>query len=293
MILCRNGHENVDGATYCVVCKVYIDSTVEPPPPPPPPPVLPTVLALMPELVGAKPGGEAACEVRVSNPGAAGEFAVEVLGPASTLAAVEPRILSLPEGGSASVRVTFTLPPASPAGALPFELRVVSSGDPGVGSAVAGTLEVAAPEAQPALAAELQPPTCEGRMSARAIVALRNPSSTPARARLGARDPEGFLAFDIDPDELTVEPNGAASAELHVRARRRRLVRGARHRPFEVLVVPAGGAPVSVTGAFLQKRYLPLVLVPVAGVMALVVGLAALLVLLIIVLILWGLLIGF
>ena len=39
-VLCKNGHPNPEGATYCSVCHVYIDAAAapEPPPPPPPPP---------------------------------------------------------------------------------------------------------------------------------------------------------------------------------------------------------------------------------------------------------------
>ena len=29
MIRCKNGHLNPDGATYCSVCKVYIDSSAQ------------------------------------------------------------------------------------------------------------------------------------------------------------------------------------------------------------------------------------------------------------------------
>ena len=149
-------------------------------------------------------------------------------------------------------------------------------------------LEIAAPPAAASLLVELQPPYARAKVSATCLVKLTNPAGAPVRVRLSASDPEGFLTFDLEPPDLTVEPSATASSELRVRVRRRRYVLGDRSRPFEVLAVPEAGAAVGVGGTFVQRRYLPLLLIPVAGFLGIVVTIAALLVLLLLVAIVWS-----
>jgi hypothetical protein len=137
MILCKNGHPNPEGSTYCSVCKVYIDASaphvesapqptpVAPPPPPPPAPASPEV-SLSETSLAAAPGGEASCEVRVHNPGAlADEYTVEVMGQAAAWAVVEPWHLSIGPGGAATAWAKFRPDPGATAGtAVPFEVNV-------------------------------------------------------------------------------------------------------------------------------------------------------------------------
>jgi hypothetical protein len=293
MILCRNGHENQDGATYCVVCKIYIDSTIEPPPPPIPPepprqlpPTIPLV-RLTPDLLTVIPGGEGVSDLRIENVGTADEYSIEVEGPMASWASVVPAQLAAAAGASGAVRVIFRLPSAAATGTMPFEVTVVSRRDPDVRASAPGMLEISVPESPPPLSAGLEPTISRGRVSARCLVSVRNPASAPVHVKLSVSEAEGFLAFDIDPSEMRVDPGGTATADLRVRARRRLLVRGERPRLYQVLIVPEGGTAVSIDGTFVQKRYLPLVLVPVAGFMLITVTIATLIVLLIIVLVVY------
>jgi hypothetical protein len=293
MILCPNGHENQDGATYCVVCKIYIDSTVVAPPPPPPPAPppdetpAPPAVELTPELLTVAPGGEGVCDLRVETSGAADDYSVAVGGPLATWASVVPAEVSAVAGVPGVARVLVRVPAAAAPGTMPFEVTAVSQRDPALRASATGMLEVKAPEAPPPLVATLEPAVAEGRVSARGVVSVSNPASAPVQVRLSATESEGFLAFDIDPSELRIDPGGTASAEVRIRARRRSFVRGERSRRYQLLVVPEGRSTVGIDGTFVQRRYLPLVLVPVAGLLLVVVAVAALIVLAIIIAILY------
>lgn len=142
MILCKNGHPNPEGSTYCRVCRVYIDADarrVEPEPAPPPaepqaPPSPPQseaaspIVSLSEMSLNAPPGGEASCEVRLQNPGAvADEYTVEVVGEASEWALVDPWHLSLAPGAVATAWATFRPDAAAaPGKAVPFQVTVTS-----------------------------------------------------------------------------------------------------------------------------------------------------------------------
>ena len=260
MILCKNGHPNPDGTTYCRVCKQYIDSTVQaaeptpqpepvPPPPPPPPPEpepgRPTV-SLSESSLTSEPGGTASCQVDVENPGETpGDYTVAVDGRAAQWASLEPTTLSLAPGGRGSATLTFQLGTDAPAGAAPFEVEVASKDAAVPPTLVPGMLEVTAPT--PALSGQLQPAVSKGHDAADLVLFLQNPTRTPLTASLSARDPAGVLAFDIEPETVIVPPGTGGSASLHLQAHKRSFVRG-RKLPFEVLVAPEGGTTTKVEG---------------------------------------------
>jgi hypothetical protein len=295
MILCRNGHENPDGATYCAVCRVYIDASAAPvvPPtpvvPPPPVPVRPLV-TLADAVVAVGAGDSATTDVLVqSTSDAVAEYVLEVEGHAAGWARIEPWTISLQPRATLTARLTLS-PPPDVTGAYAFEVKVSSKLELGSFAVASGVLEVA-PETPPqAFRAELQPPASEGRTSGQHVIALQNATDRQLAATFSASDPDGFLAFDIDPPSVSVPPASIATARLRVRARKRSFLRGARQRPFQVLVVPEGAAPSAVGGVFVQRRYVPLLLVPVAGVMALFVLLATVIVVVIVIAVIWYLL---
>lgn len=168
MILCKNGHPNPDGATYCQVCKVYIDAAIapvvpepepappEPPPQPPPaPPAPPAPAAARPNVflsqsvVTVAPGGAVTCEIRIENPGETPDaYRVELAGPAAALASLAPERLELEPGAGGAADVTFWSDAAASAGNLPFEVRVHSAALPGQPVSARGVLEIAS-SAQP------------------------------------------------------------------------------------------------------------------------------------------------
>src|SRR4029453_16609940 len=154
MVLCRNGHENPDGATYCSVCKVYIDASAppapEPPPPepePPPAPARPPEPEPPPPLPAPPPrqaeapmvtlsqaelsviaGDRVPAAIEIANPGEVDdEYVVEVHGEAAQWTSVEPAQLALAAGAAATVQLWFQpVASASPGAVVPFEVSVRS-----------------------------------------------------------------------------------------------------------------------------------------------------------------------
>ena len=300
MILCKNGHENPDGSTYCRVCRAYIDTTVKPvepepvvpsPDPQPKPPPAQPLVALSQTSPTVTAGGSASLELRVQNPGAAAEeYILEVGGTVGTWSTVEPFSLSLAPGASGASLVTFRPDSSTPAGAMPFEITVSSQSPGGARVSVQGVLGIAAISAAPALAGALSPSEARGRTSAEHTLTLANHTDMPVTATLSAGDPEGFLAFDVDPTTVTVGPAGEIAARVRVRARKRSFLRRERRRHFQLLVVPEATSSFAVEGVFVQQRYVPLLLMPLAGVMLLVVVFASLVVLALLALVLYALL---
>jgi hypothetical protein len=303
MILCKNGHPNEDGATYCVVCKVYIDATAqavapapEPPAPEPPAPELPApappapepsapvppLLSLSATALSVQAGGEVSCELRIQNPGQTGDaYVLEPAGQAASWASVQPSMLSIAPGTAGTARLTFRPDASAPTGALPFEVRVRATQLPAQPVSAQGVLEIASPAPQDALSAGLSPQVSRGRTSADHTLSLANSLGVPVSATVSASDPDGFLAFDVEPPTLSLPPGAVSSVNVGLRARKRMFFRKEKPHPFQVLVVPEGGSPVSLGGTFVQERYVPLILMPVAGLFLVILAIAGLLVLLV------------
>jgi Domain of unknown function (DUF4234) len=167
MILCKNGHANPDGTTYCSVCKIYIDAATappaRPPPPPPEPPPAAPVLTLSQATLSVTAGSEVQGEVQIENPGGVGDdYVVEVGGEARPWASVEPWTVSVPAGETGAARVIFRPVDTSPGGSVPFEVKVTAKTLPAAPVVVAGRVEVAPrpapPQPQPLPPPPLPPP---------------------------------------------------------------------------------------------------------------------------------------
>jgi hypothetical protein len=113
MILCRNGHPNEDGATYCAVCKVYIDSTAQavvtaPEPPTPQTSESPLSAELIPQVSAGRVNGEHVLTLR--NTGA--QTAISEPAVAETDGDVnvvlDPSTIAIERGETASARVRVT-----------------------------------------------------------------------------------------------------------------------------------------------------------------------------------------
>ena len=95
--------------------------------------------------LAVEPGAQAQTEIRVRNDGAVvDQFTIDVVGDAGGWTTVEPATMSLFPGAEETARITFRPPRASttPAGTMPFGIRVRSKED-AAGSAVEeGALEI-------------------------------------------------------------------------------------------------------------------------------------------------------
>jgi hypothetical protein len=83
-------------------------------------------------------------------------------------------------------------------------------------------------------------------------IEVHNTGNSPVTAQVSASDPDELLAFDIDPESLTVAPGSTGVARMKVASRKAHRGRSTRRMPFNVVVEP-GGPPVQVDGAFEQK----------------------------------------
>ena len=168
MILCKNGHTNPDGATYCSVCQTYISSTenlAETPPAPPQPPLVPPpepkaaqpVLSLSHVSLTVVLGERVTCDVRLHNPGTVrDEYTVEVSGEAADWAVVDPWLVALEPGATGTAVLTFMPSPSTtPRDSVPFEVRAASRQLVDQPASVQGVLEITAPVAP---LPELPPP---------------------------------------------------------------------------------------------------------------------------------------
>jgi hypothetical protein len=263
MILCKNGHPNPDGSTYCRVCNVYIDSTVpateptpepetKPTPTPVPHPVRPLV-TLSQSSLSSQPGGSVTCDIAVENPGETqGDYTVAVDGRAAPWASVDPAALSLGPGARASAKLTFHIGADAAAGPVPFEVKVAAKDVADPPTPVPGIIEITLPA--PTLSAQVRPERSGGNVSADLVLSLQNPTGKPVTAAVSGLDPAGMLAFEFQPQVVTVPPGGGSSASLHLQAHKRLFLRGRRELRFEVLVVPEGGSTTKVEATFVQDR---------------------------------------
>ena len=156
MILCKNGHTNPDGATYCAVCHTYISSTESPaetPSGPPEPQSAPTAaqpaVALSHASLAVVLGERVTCDVLLQNPGGVpDEYTIEVTGEPAAWALVDPWHVSLDPGATETAVLTFMPSPSTtPRDSVPFEVKVASRQLVDQPASVQGTLEITAPVA--------------------------------------------------------------------------------------------------------------------------------------------------
>ena len=200
--------------------------------------------------VDVEAGSEAVLTVRVRNSGSVvDQFSFEVAGDAAPWATFEPPVLSLFPAAEGTTEVRFKPPrsPSTPAGAVPFAIRVISQEDPAGGVAEEGVLRVA-PFTD--LFAELVPRTGSGRRSGRFQLALDNRGNTHIRARVEATDPDDQLTFVATPSTLVAAPGTAAFSRVEAKPRNTFLRGPSVTRPFQVVVMPEDEAEL---GALLDR----------------------------------------
>lgn len=207
--------------------------------------------------VAVDPGGEASLDIRVRNTGSVvDEFSFDVVGDATAWTTIEPPTLSLFPGAEGAARVVFRPPRASttPAGPVPFGVRVRSHEDP-TGSAVEeGVVDVGSFQDP---FAELVPRTSRGSRGANHDLAVDNRGNTRLSAEIEAADADRLLRFDVNPPAVVVEPGAASFAKIRVSPSARFWRGQPKTRPFQLYVRPEGGIPIQLDGTLLQESVLP------------------------------------
>ena len=215
------------------------------------------IIKLPGDVLQVVPGSVATVAVTVRNTGTVvDQFALEVLGEASSWATVEPSTLSLFPDAEGKAVVRFAPPrlPTVAAGSVVFGVRAASREDP-TGSAVEeGAMVVGA---FASTFAELLPRTSTGSRSATHNVAIDNRGNAPVNATVSGTDPDGLLNISARPPGLVVEPGTAAFTRVNI-APRKTFWRGQpKSRPFKLQIESPDGAPIVLDGSLVQQAVLP------------------------------------
>lgn len=214
-------------------------------------------MVLSSDTIAVDPGGVVTCEVSVRNTGnVVDEFSMTVLGDAEGWASIEPPLLSLFPGAEEKAQVRFRPPRSAdtPAGEVPFGVRVRSREDPQGSVVEEGTLEVGSFSD---VFAELVPRASRGRRSSTHTLALDNRGNAPVNATLKAKDPNDLLIFAFEDPSVIAEPNTAAFAKVKVKPRKGFLRGPARNHSFQVFVESNGAGPSSAEASMLQEPLMP------------------------------------
>ena len=210
-------------------------------------------VVLSPESVTVTPGSTASATVRIRNEGSVVDvFAVDVVGPTSGWATVEPPSVNLFPGAQGTAEVRF-MPPRSTAvtaGSKPFGVRVRSQEDPGFSVVEEGVVDV---EPFSELGATLVPQTVETSGSAKSRVRLVNAGNAPTGLSLRVEDPDEALTATVSPASMQLVPGQEATSQVSLRPKERFLRGPTRSRPYTVVVDSGAPEPLRANGTLVQK----------------------------------------
>lgn len=204
-----------------------------------------------------EPGGEVTAEISVLNTGTiVDQFEIDVIGAPAAWAYVEPSVMSLFPNTQQVATIRFR-PPLShdvPPGPTPFAVRVVPSNAPDHCVTEEGML-VLAPFKD--VAVEMIPTSVEGRIRARAHLAVDSRGNFPFSVLIQATDPAAALVIRARPPVLDLRPNQASFSQIILVPRRRHIRGGVKQHRFKVLVDDAGTTIASIDGTMVQPPLLP------------------------------------
>jgi len=247
MIVCTKcGTENPDGTQFCRKCGGYLDwsgvkvavqagSAV-------------TARLKTPEVT-VDPGGQAACDVEISNDGRlVDEYRLQVSGADPSWCSVEPPSLRLMPRTSGLARVLFRPPRASSpaAGTGPFLVIATSSADPAVRAQAPGSLTIS-PFAD--VSATITPQNSQSLGVADHAVSVENRGNATIRVSVSAQDPDNRLTIEPSPADMMVDGGVVVGSHLSVRTTNPKEPRTGQRIGFQVSVRPAVGAPIKLDAA--------------------------------------------
>ena len=221
---------------------------------------MPATIELASSSLSVGPGSSVGTTIRIRNTGRiVDEFALAPVGEFAAWMTVAPASLPLFPDASGEVRVTFQPPRASTpgAGSYPFAVRVRSREDAAFSYVAEGRVQV-----QPLLevSARMTPRTSSGGRLSRTgshRVEIDNAGNVPATVDLSGGDPDERLSVQPEQPRVVVPPGGSTVVRVQVKARKGMLQGSAMTIPFQVVVAPAGAAPVILDGSLNQRALLP------------------------------------
>ncbi len=174
--------------------------------------------------IDAHPGEESEVGVLVYNTGIDDEaYDLEVIGSVSPWAFLDPSVVRLAPGDSRTVRLVLRPPRTgdTPAGPMPFAVRLHARADPEAEEVAEGTVDLVAFEA---FTARLVPDVLEVASRGRARAEITNDGNIPIVVRLSASSPDDALALKLEDETVLVPAATSASVSVIVKPRHRRLV---------------------------------------------------------------------
>jgi hypothetical protein len=230
------------------------------------------VVNLQAENLQVEPGQTITGELSLANTGTIVEqFTIMILGDAAAWTESDPPVVSLFPGGQQTVILRFAPPRlhTTPAGVIPFAVKVIPSNEPEESVTEEGTITVGSFND---VGAELVPRVTTARITGRQKLAVDSRGNIPLPVEISALDGADALKFQIRPQRLTTAPGEARFIRLGVKPRQRFWKGQPQQKPYKVQITPENEKPLVLDGALTQKAVLPkwvLPLVALAGVLAL------------------------
>ena len=218
-----------------------------------------TIAAMSPAALPVEPGGEAAYELTVRNTGTVVDaFTVTPLGDAASWIVVEPAELPLFPGAEGTVLLRFRPPrrPTTPAGEVPWAVRISSREDPSATWVEEGVLHIA-PYSE--IAAEIAPQTtsARGRGRGKSQLAIDNRGNTATEVQLFGGDEDGNVSVEVLPRSLILQPGTAQIAKVRVRAKKGFWRGVPKTHPYRLVVNDGRGEPQQLPATLVQDTILP------------------------------------
>ncbi len=223
------------------------------------------------------PGEEAVLTASVRNTGpVVDQVSFDVVGPAAAWSVIEPPVLNLYPGDTGQVRVHFRPPRKSEPGAgpVPFGLKAIPLEDPR-GSVVEEGTVVVAPFTE--LRVTLLPHISRGARRGQHKIDIANLGNVPIGTEINVVDQDDALTFDVQRPAAVADPGLVNRTKLTAVPRQTFWTGRQQQKPFDVVVQPERGEPVTVAATFEQDPLVPRwVLGTAAAIVALALVMAAL-----------------
>lgn len=218
-----------------------------------------TVIAVLQEAdnLTVDPGQKISCQLSLSNTGTIVEqFAIMILGEAADWIKAEPPVVSMFPGAQQTVALQFNPPRAhtTPAGPVPFAVKVIPSTEPESSVTEEGIVSVGAFND---VGAELLPRQVHGRVAGRQRLAVDSRGNVPVPVQVTARDPAEAIRFRIRPKDLTTVPGSAHFVRIRIKPRKRFWRGTPQLKQYQVQVDAANEKPLVLDGQFKQSAVVP------------------------------------